>query len=110
MGAERSATGHPFFVAGPQVGYFYPQILYEVDVHGGGIDTRGVMFPGSGPYVELGRGPDFSWSATSAGNDNIDIFVEELCGDDTHYRFEGECREMTDLRRRPRRLRRAARR
>jgi acyl-homoserine lactone acylase PvdQ len=95
VGAERSATGHPFFVAGPQVGYFYPGVLYEVDVHGGGIDARGATFPGSGPYVQLGRGQDFSWSATSAGNDNIDIFAEELCGDDTHYRFEGECREMT---------------
>jgi acyl-homoserine lactone acylase PvdQ len=97
VGAERSATGHPFFVAGPQVGYYYPQLLYEVDVHGGGIDARGVTFPGSGPYVELGRGPDFSWSATSAGSDIIDIFVEELCGDDTHYRFEDECREMTSF-------------
>ena len=57
VGKEKSATGHPFFVAGPQVGYFYPGILYEVDVHGGGIDARGVTFPGSGPYVELGRGP-----------------------------------------------------
>ena len=102
IGAERSTTGHPFFVAGPQTGYFYPQILHEVDVHGGGIDARGVIFPGSGPYVELGRGPDFSWSATSAGNDNIDIFVEELCGDDTHYRFndgngnsKGRCLAMT---------------
>ena len=44
--------------------------------------------------MELGRGIDFSWSATSAGNDNIDIFVEELCGDDTHYLFDGECLEM----------------
>ena len=79
----------PVLRGGPQVGYFYPGILYEVDVHGGGIDARGATFPGAGPYVELGRGPDFSWSATSAGNDNIDIFVEELCGDDTHYRFEG---------------------
>ena len=67
VGASRSQTGHPFFVAGPQVGYFYPEILYEVDVHGGGIDARGATFPGSGPYVELGRGPDFSWSATSSG-------------------------------------------
>ena len=95
VGKEKSATGHPYFVAGPQVGYFYPQILYEVDIHGGGIDARGVTFPGSAPYVEIGRGPDFSWSATSSGSDNIDIFVEELCGDDTHYRFEGQCREMT---------------
>ncbi len=95
VGAERSATGHPFFVAGPQVGYYYPQLLHEVDVHGGGIDARGVIFPGSGPYVELGRGQDYSWSATSSGSDVVDIFVEELCGDDTHYRFEGQCREMT---------------
>ena len=97
VGAQRSATGHPFFVAGPQVGYFYPQLLYEVDVHGGGIDARGVTFPGSGPYVELGRGQDYSWSATSAGNDIVDIFVEELCGDDTHYRFENQCREMEEF-------------
>ena len=94
VGAQKSATGRPFFVAGPQVGYFYPQVLMEVDAHGGGIDTRGATFPGVGPYVVLGRGIDFSWSATSAGNDNIDIFVEELCGDDTHYMFDGECREM----------------
>ena len=94
VGAEKSATGKPFFVAGPQVGYFYPQVLMEIDAHGGGIDTRGATFPGAGPYVELGRGIDYSWSATSAGNDNIDIFVEELCGDDTHYLFDGECLEM----------------
>ncbi len=97
VGAQKSATGHPFFVAGPQVGYFYPQVLYEIDAHGGGIDARGATFPGAGPYVELGRGIDYSWSATSAGNDNIDIFVEELCGDDTHYVFDGECREMTSF-------------
>ena len=59
---------------------------------------RGV--PRLRPYVELGRGQDFSWSATSAGNDIIDIFVEELCGDDTHYRYEGAVPRDGDLRRR----------
>jgi acyl-homoserine lactone acylase PvdQ len=97
VGKSRSATGHPLFVAGPQVGYNFPGALYEVDAHGGGIDARGVSFPGSAPYVELGRGQDYSWSATSAGSDNIDIFVETLCGDDTHYLFEGDCREMTNF-------------
>jgi acyl-homoserine lactone acylase PvdQ len=95
VGASRSATGHPFMVAGPQVGYNYPGALYEVDAHGGGIDARGVSFPGSAPYVELGRGEDFSWSATSSQSDNVDVFVETLCGDDTHYVFDGKCREMT---------------
>jgi acyl-homoserine lactone acylase PvdQ len=95
LGASRSQNGHPLFVAGPQVGYLYPQVLYEADLHGGGIDARGTTFPGSGPYVELGRGPDFSWSATSSGTDIIDQYVETLCGSDTTYVFNGSCRDMT---------------
>jgi acyl-homoserine lactone acylase PvdQ len=95
VGAGRSLNGHPLFVAGPQVGYFYPEILMEIDLHGGGIDARGATFPGAAPYVLLGRGKDFSWSATSSGSDIIDQYVEELCGDDTHYRFRGKCLEMT---------------
>jgi acyl-homoserine lactone acylase PvdQ len=95
IGANRSQTGRPLFVAGPQVGYFYPEILMEEDLHGGGIDARGAVFPGSGPYVLLGRGQDFSWSATSSSSDLIDQYVEELCGSDTSYRYNGQCREMT---------------
>jgi acyl-homoserine lactone acylase PvdQ len=96
VGASRSSNGHPLFVAGPQVGYFYPQALYEADLHGGGIDARGATFPGSGPYVQLGRGQDYSWSATSAGNDIIDEYVETLCdGSDTKYLFKGQCLDMT---------------
>ena len=100
LGASRSQNGHPLFVAGPQTGYTYPEILYEADLHGGGIDARGATFPGSGPYVEIGRGPDFSWSATSSGTDIIDQYVETLCGgSDTKYMFNGDCVEMTTVQR-----------
>jgi acyl-homoserine lactone acylase PvdQ len=96
LGASRSQNGHPLFVAGPQVGYLYPQALYEADLHGGGIDARGATFPGSGPYVQLGRGQDFSWSATSSGTDIVDQYVETLCGgSDTQYVFNGDCVAMT---------------
>jgi acyl-homoserine lactone acylase PvdQ len=95
VSANRSANGHPLFVAGPQTGYFYPQVLLETDLHGGGVDARGASFPGSGPYVQLGRGRDFAWSATSAGSDIIDQYVEQLCGNDTTYRFDGKCVAMT---------------
>ncbi len=96
LGPGRSQSGHPLFVAGPQVGYLYPQALYEADLHGGGIDARGATFPGSGPYVQLGRGQDFSWSATSSGTDIIDQYVETLCGGvDTKYVFDGDCVDMT---------------
>ena len=96
VSARRSATGHPLFVAGPQVGYTYPELLLELDLHGGGIDARGASFPGLSFYVLLGRGKDFAWSATSANSDIVDQYVETLCGgDDFHYLYKGECRAMT---------------
>jgi acyl-homoserine lactone acylase PvdQ len=95
IGRSRSATGFPLFVAGPQTGHAFPQILMELDLHGGGIDARGAAFPGVSLYVLIGRGRDYAWSATSANSDIVDTFVEELCGDDLHYRFRGECRAMT---------------
>jgi len=94
VAASRSASGRPLFVAGPQTGHLYPQILMELDLHGGGIDARGAAFPGVSLYVLIGRGKDFAWSATSAGSDIVDEYVEILCGDDTHYRYRGQCREM----------------
>jgi acyl-homoserine lactone acylase PvdQ len=96
VSARRSATGHPLFVAGPQVGYSYPELLLELDLHGGGIDARGASFPGLSFYVLLGRGKDFAWNATSANSDIVDHYVETLCGgDDLHYLYKGECRPMT---------------
>ena len=94
VGAKRSATGHPLFVAGPQIGYFYPGLTLEMDLHGGGIDTRGASAPGFPGYMLIGRGQDFAWSLTSAGNDMIDEYVETLCGSDTRYRYKGRCRPM----------------
>ena len=100
-GAE-SESGHPLMVAGPQVGYFNPQILMEQGVHapatadGPGIDAQGASFVGINLYVQLGRGRDYAWSATSAGQDIIDTFALELC-DATHYRFRGRCEPIEVL-------------
>jgi acyl-homoserine lactone acylase PvdQ len=93
LGASRSANGRPIFVAGPQVGYFSPEILMELDLHGGGLNARGVSFPGLGFYIQIGRGPDYAWSATSASSDVTDEFAETLCGDD-RYTYKGQCRQM----------------
>lgn len=79
IGADRTVTGDPIAVFGPQTGYFIPRLLVEKDVHGPGIDARGVAFAGTDLYVQLGRGPDFAWSATSSGADNIDQWVLRLC-------------------------------
>ena len=90
VSGANSASGHPLAVFGPQVAYFAPQILMEEDLHGPGIDAKGVAFPGVNLYVQLGHGRDYAWSATSAGQDIIDTFAVPLC-DSTHYRFRGQC-------------------
>jgi acyl-homoserine lactone acylase PvdQ len=93
VGAKRSETGHPLFVAGPQVGYFFPEFFAEMELTGAGFDVRGAVFPGV-PLLLIGRGPDFAWSATSSKADNLDLFVETLCGDDQHYLYRGQCEPM----------------
>jgi acyl-homoserine lactone acylase PvdQ len=93
IGAKRSETGHPLFVAGPQVGYFFPEFFAEMELAGAGFAVRGAVFPGV-PVVLIGRGPDFAWSATSSQADNLDLFVETLCDDDRHYLYRGQCEPM----------------
>lgn len=98
---RHSASGRPVAVMGPQVGYWLPQILVEQELHGPGIDARGVAFAGVNVYVQMGHGRDYAWSATSAGSDNTDVFAEVLCGgSDRRYRYKGTCRPMEKLVRR----------
>jgi acyl-homoserine lactone acylase PvdQ len=91
----RSVTGHPMMVAGPQIGYDYPGLTLETALQGPGIDERGITtapFPG---YIFIGRNQDAAWSLTSAGLDQIDTYVETLCGHSRiRYLFDGRCRRM----------------
>src|SRR5439155_1758009 len=100
--AAHSVGHHPIAVFGPQTGYFSPEILHEIDLHGPGLQARGVSFPGTEVFVELGHGVDYAWSATSASADLIDQRVEKLCNMDgsppsllsTGYMYFGNCRPM----------------
>jgi acyl-homoserine lactone acylase PvdQ len=100
--AAHSATGHPIAVFGPQTGYFAPQLLHEIDLHGAGLQARGVSFAGTEVFVEIGRGVDYSWSATSAGADIVDQRIEKLCNtdktsasiDSKAYMYNGVCKPM----------------
>ncbi|MBB5956402.1 acyl-homoserine lactone acylase PvdQ [Saccharothrix tamanrassetensis] len=100
-------TGNPIAVWGPQTGYFAPQLLMLQELNGPGIRARGVSFAGVSMYVQLGRGIDYSWSATSAGQDITDTYAVELCEPDgrpagaasVHYRFRSECLPMERIER-----------
>jgi acyl-homoserine lactone acylase PvdQ len=104
VGPHHSADGHPLAVMGPQLGYFYPEIVMQADLHGGGVDAQGVVAPIS-PYVFIGRGRDFAWSLTSAGSENVQQFLEQLCEPNgspptrssTHYVHDGQCIPMTQF-------------
>ncbi|HLN77275.1 MAG TPA: penicillin acylase family protein [Nocardioidaceae bacterium] len=82
VGRQHTTTGRPIAVFGPQTGYFTPQLLTEQVLVGPGIKARGVSFAGTNLIVQLGRGEDYAWSATSASNDNVDTVVERLCNVD----------------------------
>ncbi|MHB8510027.1 MAG: penicillin acylase family protein, partial [Candidatus Dormibacteria bacterium] len=108
VSGDRSRDGHPFAVFGSQAAYFVPEIYMEMDVHAPDYDARGYQFPGTGVFVEIGRGQDFAWSATSAGSDNQDQRVERLCNptssdplqnvdpNSTSYFYKGKCLPMIE--------------
>ncbi|WP_405014889.1 penicillin acylase family protein [Kitasatospora sp. NBC_01539] len=79
VSGAHTASGHPIAVFGPQTGYYAPQILMVQELDGPGLRTRGASFPGLSFYVEIGRGPDYAWSATSANQDITDTFAADLC-------------------------------
>ncbi|MGB2851730.1 MAG: penicillin acylase family protein, partial [Solirubrobacterales bacterium] len=96
---KRSSSGNSLAVMGPQLGYYYPEIVQQIDLHGPGIDAQGAAVPGLSMYLLLGRTEDYAWSLTSANHDVRDVYAEQLCEPDgsdptrasTHYLFRGEC-------------------
>jgi hypothetical protein len=87
-------------VMGPQLGYYYPEIVMQIHLSAPGIEAQGAAVPGLSMYMLIGRTRDYAWSLTSASHDVRDVFAEVLCNPDgsdptresTHYLFEGDCR------------------
>jgi hypothetical protein len=71
---------------GPQASYFNPELFWEVAVKSEGgtpldLDGRGIVF-GNLPYILIGRGRNYAWSATSGDSDLTDTRVSYLCNMD----------------------------
>jgi acyl-homoserine lactone acylase PvdQ len=96
---EASANATSLAVMGPQLGYFYPEIVQQMHLKGPGVEAQGIAVPGLAMYLLIGRTRDYAWSLTSAGQDVRDVYAEVLCEPDgsaptresDHYEFEGEC-------------------
>ena len=97
--AEVAARDATLAVMGPQLGYYYPEIVYQQHLSGPGIEAQGVAVPGLSMYLLIGRTQDYAWSLTSASHDVRDVFAEVLCEpdgkeptrDSLHYEFDGVC-------------------
>lgn len=105
VSGKHTASGNPIAVYGPQTGYYSPQIMMVQELDGPGLRARGASFPGLSFYVELGRGLDYSWSATSANQDITDTFAVELCEESgaepttasQSYMLRGKCTPFEKL-------------
>ena len=106
VSGEHTESGEPAAVMGPQTGYFAPQLLMLQELQGPGISARGASFAGVSFYVQMGRGADYAWSATSANQDVTDTYAVPLCETDgsdpttdsrAYVDSSGECVEFEEL-------------
>jgi acyl-homoserine lactone acylase PvdQ len=96
---DESASGNTLAVMGPQLGYYYPEIVMQIHLSGPGVEAQGAAVPGLAMYLLIGRTEDYAWSLTSANQDVRDVFAEVLCETDgseptresANYMHNGEC-------------------
>ncbi|HLW17111.1 MAG TPA: penicillin acylase family protein [Actinomycetota bacterium] len=86
--AKHTADHHPLLVSEPQTSLANPSFFWEVEMHGGGFDVRGVTVPGL-PFVPIGRNARAAWAVTSALDANSDTFTEHLSADGKSYLHNG---------------------
>ncbi len=96
---DASVNATTLAVMGPQLGYYYPEIVQQIHLSGPGIEAQGAAVPGLAMYLLIGRTQDYAWSLTSANQDVRDVYAELLCEPDgsdptvesDHYEYDGEC-------------------
>jgi penicillin amidase len=89
LGPSRTRDHGTLLLSGPQLGYSYPTLLVEYEIHGGGYDARGVSVPLL-PVVGIGYSNDIAWGLTTGYSKTIDSFVETICS--TAQQAAGSCK------------------
>ena len=88
IGPQLTRDGGTLLVSAPQLGYSYPLLLVEYEIHGAGYDARGVSVPIL-PTVGIGYTDYAAWALTTGYSKTIDSFVETTCS--TAQQAAGTC-------------------
>ena len=75
---SRSTTRHAMLWGAPQVSYYVPQVVDEIEIVGGPTHARGMSVPGAGPAVVIGYTPHHAWSLTSSQDDQVDTYIDRV--------------------------------
>lgn len=78
LGQGLTRDGGGLLISAPQLGYSYPLLLVEYEIHGAGYHARGVSVPIL-PTVGIGYTPYAAWALTTGYSKTIDSFIETTC-------------------------------
>ena len=97
VGSQRSATGKPLLMNGPQMGWQNPSIVHEMSLQGTDFSVTGMDVPGI-PGVLVGYTPNLAWGLTSGVADTEDIIYYPTDSDES-YRYGKDSRRFETIRR-----------
>src|SRR4029077_15509791 len=88
-------THHAYFFNGPELGFSAPEELYELELHGPGIDVRGITAPGA-PVIAIGHNAHVAFGLTSGLSQTNALYVEHLVpGNPDQYYYRGHVLQMS---------------
>ena len=87
-------THRAFLFNGPELGFSAPEELYEIELHGPGLDVRGGTAPGA-PVIAFGHNAHVAFGVTSGLSETDSLYVERLVpGHPDEYYYRGAVRQM----------------
>jgi penicillin amidase len=87
-------NGDAWLYSGPQLGFAYPELFVELEVHAPGLDVRGATAPGV-PVIAVGHNAHVAWGVTSGESDDDDLYAETLKGGTESYLYKGKTLAMS---------------
>ncbi|MFP4229467.1 MAG: penicillin acylase family protein, partial [Salinivenus sp.] len=90
---EKSAREGPLLAGDMHLSLSLPSIWYEAHLVTPTTNAYGLTIPGA-PVLIQAFNRNVGWTLTNTGTDQIDHYALPIDSGRTHYRFEGEWREM----------------